>query len=272
MTGRAAQDLEPRYHVFSSRIISPQAMLLAPDYNSVTKPYGLRNISSNDLFEALSAAIADVQRDGIDETLFTRYGLIDLPRVYTCRQDTQLPVVNRNATSGILRDILFNGKKLIIGGLGPRDWGVHEGNYTAVPPIGFYPALLDEIVKKLGQLKGSDEVKYGDKFSVERKYYTDMTLLFRDLLDGIIHATDVYTLVDAPYNGTGQSCSMNVSCREGESCVDSICTLRQRPRSLHFRVTCTTAGRDTKFITKKVSNLFKTNTNKLKTLISFYYF
>ncbi|CAF4641986.1 unnamed protein product, partial [Rotaria magnacalcarata] len=68
-TGVLAQNLAPNYHVFSSLIVSPQAMLLAPDYNNITSPYGLKTDSSNDLFDALNAAIADVQREDKDETL-----------------------------------------------------------------------------------------------------------------------------------------------------------------------------------------------------------
>jgi hypothetical protein len=258
-TGQLAQDLEPRYHIFSSQIVSPQAMLLAPDYNNVSAPYGLQNISSNDLFDALNAAIADVQREDTDETLLSKNNRTDLIRVYTCRQDIQLPVANRNETSGFLQDILFNTKKLIIGGLGPFDWGVHDGNYKLDSPTGFYPALLDAIVTKLGQLKGPDGIIYGQGLTFERRFYTNESSLFQALLNGDIHATDIYLLIDASYTGTGETCSSNQTCRARESCVNSTCTHPVRPRSLHFRTTCTTASRDTKFITKKVSNLFETN-------------
>ena len=77
-------------------MISPQAMLVAPDYNEIIAPYGLQNQSSNDLFSALNAAIADVQREDIDEALLVIANLTNLARAYTCRQDRQLPVPNRN--------------------------------------------------------------------------------------------------------------------------------------------------------------------------------
>ncbi|CAF1002325.1 unnamed protein product [Adineta steineri] len=251
-TGQLAQDLQSRYHVFTSSIVSPQAMLVAPDYDAKLAPYGLRNQSSNDLFNALNAAINGVQNDGTDETLVTLNQREDLIRVYTCRQSTQIPVVNRNDTTGFLQDVLFNTKKLLIGGIGPSDWGKHDGNYKVLNPIGFYPELLDKIVEKLGQLSGPDGNKYGEGLTIERTYYQDSGLLFSALLNGKIHATDVYTLVDVSYTGSGENCTKdNNTCRAEETCTENICTHAPRPRSLHFRTTCTTASRDTKFITKK---------------------
>jgi len=235
-------------------------MLLAPNYDEISAPYGIKNQSNNDLFDALNAAIADVQRDGIDETLLTNSNLTNLVRVYTCHQDSQLPVANRNETTGYLYDILFNKKKLLIGGIGPYDWGVHDGNYKSNISNGFYPKLLDAIVEKLGKLKGPDGIVYSDEISFKRIFYPNVSLLFQALLDGKVHATDVYILIDAPYSGTGELCSNDSVCRPRETCIEGICTHPQRPRSLHFRTTCTTASRDTKFITKKDSNLFKTTT------------
>lgn len=233
-------------------------MLVAPGYNEFSTPYGLKNQSSNDLFDALNAAIADVQRDDIDETLLDNANRTDSPRVYSCHQDTQLPVANRNDTTGILRDILLNNKTLLIGGLGPFDWGTRDGNYNLTVPIGFYPKLLDAIVEKLARLKGPDGIVYSDKINFNRTYFSNDTLLFRALLNGEIHATDVYMLIDAPYNGTGETCSNDTSCRPRESCKESVCTHPARSRSLHFRTTCTITSRDTKFITKKNSQIFKT--------------
>jgi hypothetical protein len=235
-------------------------MLLAPDYNPISTPYGLQNTSSNDLFDALNAAIAEVQHEDTDETLYANNSLTNVIRAYTCRQDSQLPVVNRNDSTGYLRDILFKTKVLQIGGLGPYDWGVHDGNYLAASPSGFYPELLQAIVKKLNQIKGKDDIPYGEGLTFNRTNYPNASQLFQALLNGEIHATEVYLLIDAPYNGTGESCSNDSQCRARESCINKVCTHPARSRSLHFRTTCTTASRDTKFITKKVSNLFRSTT------------
>jgi hypothetical protein len=262
-TGQIAEDFEPRYHVFSTLIVSPQAMLVAPDNDSISTPYGLANSSSQHLFDALNAAIADIQRDDIDETLFTKYNRSDIVRAYTCRQDTQLPVVNRNETNGYLHDILFNTRKLKIGGLGPFNWGLHDGDYTSNESIGIYPELLRFIVQRLGQLKGPDGIAYADRITIERTYYENDARLFRALLDGEIHATDVYLLVDAPYRGTSQTCTVHSECRARESCSAKLCTHPPRPRSLHFRTTCTVASRDSKFITKKNSRIYP-NVSRLK--------
>lgn len=250
-TGQFAQDLEGRFHVFSTLIISPQAMLVAPDYNEISTPYGLKNQSTQDLYDALNAAIVDVQREDIDEKLLKNANKTGFARVYTCHQDVPLSVPNKNDTRGILRDILLNNKTLVIGGFGPKDWGVHDGNYTADPPVGFYPKLLDAIIDKLANLKGPDGITYSNKINFERKYYNTTNLLFKALLDGTVHATDVYILIDASYTGTNASCNTNDnSCPALETCVEGVCTRPPRPRSLHFRATCTTASSDTKFITK----------------------
>ena len=250
-TGRLSQDLEPNYHVFSSLIISPQAMLLAPDYNNVSAPHGLKNQSSNDLFDALNAAIVAIQIEDTEETLLSKNKRTDLVRVYTCHQKELLPIKNRNNTSGYLNDILLNRKNISIGGLGPKNWGKHDGNYIDKQPSGFYPELLEAIVQKLGKLKGPDGITYNEHLSFERKFYNTTGLLFRALLKGEIHATDVYLLINTPYAGTGESCSNDSQCLPQESCKNDSCAHPARPRSLHFRTTCTTASRDTRFITKK---------------------
>lgn len=234
-------------------------MIVAPEYNINLTPYGLKNQLSNDLFDALNAAIADVQRQGKEETLLSKYNRTDSVRVYTCHQDSQLPVVNRNDTTGYIHDILFNNTKLKIGGIGPYDWGAHDGNYKVKDPDGFYPKLLDAIVEALGKLKGIDDIRYSEEISYERIFYSNASALFQALLNGDIHATDVYTLIGAPYNGTGEICTNSSVCRPRESCVEGRCTHPARSRSLHFRATCTTASRDTNFITKKDSNTFKTD-------------
>lgn len=234
-------------------------MLVAPDFNNKSTPYGLKNTSSDDLFDALNAAIAAMQHEDTDETLITKNTVTNAARVFSCRQETQLTVPNRNETSGYLRDILFNTKTLLIGGVGPYDWGVHDGNYKVTPTTGFYPQLLDAIVKKFGQLKGPDGINYGDDITYNRTYFENSTLLFRALLDGTIHATDVYVLIDAPYTGTGESCSNDSQCRARESCNNNICSHPLKSRSLHFRTTCTTSSRDSKFITKKDSSFLSVN-------------
>ena len=242
-------------------------MLLAPDYNAVSAPYGLKNASSQDLFDALNAAIADVQRTDKDENLLTENHRTDLVRAYSCRQDTQLPVPNRNATTGYLRDILFNTKTLRIGGLGPSNWGPHDGDYTSNTTVGFYPRLLEAIVETLGKLKGPDGFVYGEGLKINRTFYPTEKLLFQALLDGGIHATDVYLLVDAPYQGTGETCSNDTQCRARESCEKGTCSHSPRSRSIHFRTTCTTASRTTKFITKKNSRRFPNDIGLVSRLI-----
>ena len=238
-------------------------MLLAPDYHSISAPYGLQNTSSQHLFEALNAAIADMQREGDDETIFARNSRTNIVRAYSCRQDSQLPVVNRNETTGSLREILFNTKTINIGSLGPSDWGVHDGNYSANASIGVYPQMLDMIVEKLGKLKGPDGVAYGDGLKFNRTFYPKDYLLFQALLNGEVHATDVFILIDATYRGTNESCTNSSQCRASETCDKNFCTYPPRPRSLHFRTTCTVAGRDSKFVTKKDSHLFRGNGTKV---------
>lgn len=231
-------------------------MLLAPDYHRVVAPYGLRNQSSNDLFDALNAAINEVHKKHIDETLLSQTDRTDLVGVHTCRHDSALPVPNRKDTSGFLRQILFENKSLLIGGLGPFDWGTRDGNYHLDSPIGFYPNLLKAIVENLAQLKGSDGERYGEKINLIRINFPNQAFLFQALLNGKIHATDVYFLIDASYTGTREYCTNNGTCRARELCTNTVCTHPARPRYRHFWTTCTTANYDMRFITRKVSPSF----------------
>lgn len=252
-TGIGVQDINDDFHVFSSLTVSPQAMLVAPDYDRVSAPYGLQDHSSADLFNALNAAIIDMQNGDEDETIFTNFSRNDVVRSYSCRQDSPLSVPNRNSTTGFLREILDDTRPLRIGGIGPRDWGIHDGNYSSNNPRGIYPSLLDTIVDKLAKLKGSDDIPYSKKISFTRKYFPSTDALLRALLDKEIDVTDVYILIDAPYIGSQANCSNSNhnACRTEETCLDSKCSLSPRPRSLMFRSTCTVASRDTKFITLK---------------------
>ena len=64
----------------------------------------------------------------------------------------------------------------------------------------FIRNYLDAIVEKLGKLKGPDGILYGEGISFERIFYPNMATLFQGLLNGKVYATDVYILIDAPYN------------------------------------------------------------------------
>ncbi|CAF1642731.1 unnamed protein product, partial [Didymodactylos carnosus] len=158
---------------------------------------------------------------------------------------------------------------------GPYDWGKHDGNYlNKTHSIGFYPELLDMILKHFQQLKGPDGESYGENstIKIERVFYDNATDLFRALLDHKIHATDVYTLIDGFYNGTGEKCQNDSQCRAAvkigtERCdnTTSICTHPKRPRTLHFRTTCTTASADARYFTKKNSQFGNDNKQQKQT-------
>ena len=232
-------------------MVSPQAMLLAPNYDPISSPCGLRNRENNDLFQALNAAIIAMQNAGDDETIFNKYNLSNIVRAYTCRSAAPLPVVNRNQSKGFLADILNNKTKLLIGGIGPFDWGSIDGNYQNSSGTGVYPDLLEKIVEKLRGLKGSDSVAYGDVIQYERVFYPNDSMLLSELMAGRIHATDVYFMIDTSYQEQARMCSNETVDRPGVTCAENTCNYPEVPRSLYFRTTCTVAARDSEFITKK---------------------
>lgn len=225
-----------------------------PNFDARAARYGFNDSRSQDLFDALNAAIIQMQNSQVDEQLFSQYKRMDMIRAYTCRQDSPFTVVNKDQTTGILREILFQNASLNIGIVGRPNWGDQDGNYNKTPPVGLYPKLLETIVDILANLSGPDNSQYSrDKININRIFVSNTTELFECLMNGSIHATDVFTLLDVPYIGVGEKCNNDSDCMPGVICVQNVCKNTSRPRSLVFRSTCTVAAIDSKFVTKKSS-------------------
>jgi hypothetical protein len=258
-------------NTFTSTVISLRAMFMAPPH-SVEMPHGTKTsaLSSYDLSRAVDAAIVTMQSTGKDEQVRLANMPFEFMAVHTCRTDTPslFEVPNSNAATGLLGQTLTN-KILKVGALGPYNWGGNDGNYNLNPPAGFYPDWLTEFCKTFNALAGPDGNRYDASGTItcERTYKGGSASVFADLFEGNTYVTEPYYTVDAWYTGTGQTCQTEDDCLparlaiEREQCLDAnggtnsslakTCKHPQSPRVLHFRLSCSTLGVDSTFMTKK---------------------
>merc|ERR1712032_723824 len=98
-----------------------------------------------------------------------------------------------------------DGKRLLIGALGPFDWGGNDGNYLEDPPVGFYPDWLTAFCQEFNALAGLDGVRYdaAGNISCDRVFQPSSNAVFQDLFEAVTHVTEPYYVVDASYTGTG---------------------------------------------------------------------
>lgn len=259
----------PSLNSFSSSVVSLRAMLMAPVYSDET-PHGTLSAatSSMDLSLAVDAAIVALQSSGADEKVRQSNMPFEFIAAHTCRIDdpSLYTVPDFGAAQGLLRTTLDD-RILKVGALGPYDWGGNDGNYLVSPPVGFYPDWLTEFCKAFNSLKGSDGVRYNSSGNItcERVYQYSSGSVFEDLFDGASFVTEPYYIVDSFYTGTGESCATDQECRqanlesEREYCQnatggaegDLTCGHPSSPRFRHFRLSCSTLGVDSTFMTKR---------------------
>ena len=118
-------------------------------------------------------------------------------------------------------------------------------------------------------LKGANGMLYNSAgaISCERVWKLGSGSVFADLYDGVSHVTEPYYVVDSFYTGTGEDCTSSPNvCRNAltasgkEICsADKKCTHSNSPRMRHFRMSCSTIGVDSTFMTKKFSATTSTN-------------
>jgi len=259
----------PSLNSFSSSVVSLRAMFMAPVYSDET-PHGTLSAatSSMDLSYAVDAAIVTLQSSGADEKVRQSNMPFEFIAAHTCRIDdpSLYTVPDFGAAQGLLRKTLDD-RILKVGAMGPYDWGGNDGNYLVNPPVGFYPDWLTEFCKAFNSLKGLDGVRYNSSGSItcERVYQYSSGSVFEDLFGGVSFVTEPYYIVDSFYTGTGESCATDQECRqanlesEHEYCQnatggaegDLTCQHPSSPRFRHFRLSCSTLGVDSTFMTKR---------------------
>lgn len=194
-------------------------------------------------------------------------------KVHTCKGSdmSAFAVPDRAAATGLLRSVL-DSKELIVGALGPYDWGGNDGNYKVGPPYkGYYPAWYDAFCELFNKLAGPDGVAYGGsagssaEIKCTRKWQLSSNAVFRDLFDGASHVTEPYYVIDSFYYGTKETCNTTADCRPArgtasgrENCQAQTdpakpkqCTHPTSPRKRFFRASCSTLGVDSTFLTAK---------------------
>jgi hypothetical protein len=273
ISGLPEAQFASQLNTFSSTVVSTRAMFMRPSYSADTphgSPTNQPAISSFDLSKAVDAAIVSLQQAGKDEAIRLQNMPFEFMAVHTCKGDdlSAFQVPNSNAATGLLSTVLST-KVLKIGALGPYDWGGNDGNYKVTPYTGFYPDWLTEFCNQFNNLAGPDGVKYnnGGAISCTRVWQLGSAGVFRDLFDGHSHVTEPYYIVDSFYTGTGDTCTTNADCRLAatasgrETCstttnsqgvTTSKCSHPKSPRTRHFRVSCSTIGVDSTFMTKNV--------------------
>merc|ERR1719330_1209036 len=259
ISGLPESEHAPFLNTFSSTVVSTRAMLMAPALSADT-PHGSNSTSASsyDLSLAVDAAIVSLQQAGKDEEIRLANMPFEFMAVHTCKGSdlSAFGVPNYADAIGLLRTTLDN-RVLKVGSLGPYDWGGNDGNYKVTPHVGFYPDWLTEFCRQFNDLSGPDGVKYGSSgtISCTRVWQLSSAKVFKDLFDGDSYVTEPYYVVDGFYTGTGEACSADSDCRPAlsgtESCTSNKCAHPKSPRTRHFRISCSTLGVDSTFMTKK---------------------
>ena len=258
-------------NIFSSTIVSTRAMLMAP-VHSAEMPHGTTDATkaSYDLSKAVDASIVTMQAQGLDEKARQNNLPFEFMAVHTCKGSdlSAFTVPNGADATGLLRTVLDT-RILKIGASGPYDWGGNDGNFKVTPYTGFYPDWVTEFCLQFNALKGADGISYNSSgaISCKRVWQWSSSSVFADLYDGVSHVTEPYYVVDGSYIGTGENCTSSPSvCRNAltasgkEICsTDKKCTHPKSPRMRHFRMSCSTFGVDSTFMTKKFSALDATS-------------
>jgi len=265
ISGLPSAQHAPNVNTFSSTVVSTRAMLMAPAH-SAEMPHGTTDLkkTSFDLSKAVDAAIVRVQSQGKDEKVRQNNMPFEFMAVHTCKGSdlSAFTVPNVAEAKGILRTVLDT-RVLKIGSLGPYNWGGNDGNYKVTPHVGFYPDWLTEFCLQFNSLKGPNGIFYNSSgaISCKRVWKLGSGGVFSDLYDGVSHVTEPYYIVDGFYTGTGENCTSSPSvCRNAltasgkEICsAKKKCTHPKSPRMRHFRMSCSTIGVDSTFMTKKFS-------------------
>lgn len=269
ISGLPEAEHAPSLNTFSSTVVSTRAMLMAPT-QSPDMPHGTveDNASSYHLSLAVDAAIVSLQRSGRDEEIRLANMPFEFIAVHTCKGSdmSAFVVPNYSAATGLLRETLDN-LELKVGALGPYNWGGNDGDYTVEPYRGFYPDWLTEFCSQFNQLSGPDGVRYNSQGEItcSRVWRPVSGGVFQDLFDGASYVTEPYYIVDSFYTGTGEVCTTSSDCRPAvsgtEQCTNDTantslpwtCSHPSSPRTRHFRISCTTIGVDSTFMTKRHS-------------------
>eukprot|EP00727_Mastigamoeba_balamuthi_P013910 m51a1_g9141 putative membrane-bound protein (407) ;mRNA; f:76529-78038 len=236
-----------RLQYFGSPFVSSRAMFMRTDS------------TADDLSAAVDAALTRVWMTGKDVIARQKNPPLDFLQVQSCQRTdlSAFPVPRRDKATGILRAVLDTGR-LLLAGL-PANWD-NVGNYAVSPPTGFYPDFVTAFCEEFAKLAGDDGVAYGP-VKCERVLSPTSGAVLGSVLNGTAHVVEPYYVVDASYSGTGESCVADSNCSGGDTCratassgSSKVCVrVPAVPRSRAFRLSCTTFGIVSFFVTRRDS-------------------
>ena len=186
VSGTPSEDLA-RMHVFGSDQISPRAMLVQP--------------GKTDLVNAIDAAVVSAVESGAVDALIRKHAPYEMLLAHSCAPSTA-----QFAWPDNLRDTY--GDHIIVSSLGPYDWGNTDGNYTANPPVGFWPDYYE-------LLEGAFAQQYGMRF--QRAWYPTSAQVLQSVANGTAHTTEPYMMLGAAHGDVSRKTSFEVSCTTGAS-------------------------------------------------------
>jgi len=135
---------------------------------------------SSSLVRAFDAGLVRVMQSGEWETIVSRYSKM-FAASWTCSPDpTQypFPIYSSLTTADALKVVLDRGS-LRVGGFS-ANWG-SDGDYTASPPTGFWPDLLEAVVSKIRTAYNKNSAE----FQIQRVYLSTSKEILQNLGDGV---------------------------------------------------------------------------------------
>jgi len=163
-------------------------------------------LDSQKLREALDAATIRAIHQGEYERLETQYfasNQFDSVAAFTCGiNPDNFPFPAAADATGLLSRVL-NTSTLLVGALGPSDWG-YQGNYLEADPPGFWPEYMNAILARFTQAYPG--------VSIARVFNGTSDGVMDDLKEGRTDVTEIYWTVSGYYQGRARSENFDLGC------------------------------------------------------------
>eukprot|EP00981_Chlorochromonas_danica_P001949 scaffold403_cov183-Ochromonas_danica.AAC.5 len=181
------------FNQFSSGILSPQAILLAPNSSSLLR-------------KALDAAIVRVLESGGPFQFARDNAPMVVTEANSCMAEADyypFPSLTEVAT-----EEWFVRGTIRIASLGNVNWD-NTGNYQVDPPTGFWPEYYEAISAQLVKAYNSSTTPFN---GFTRTYYASSDGVLGSVISGNTEGSEPYFVVDASYQGQGRSQAFVFSC------------------------------------------------------------
>jgi len=161
-----------------------------------------RETECDDVMKLVDAGFVRAAENGTIVDLEQSYDR-DSVEIHNCRTNDpgRFPFPSAKNATGRLAAAYARGY-LRVGALGPSDWGV-DGNYTADPPTGFWPEVLDAIGHGVLGHTG---------LSFRRVFFGSSDEVMQAVLDGSVDVTEPYWTVSSWYLGEARKYNFAMGC------------------------------------------------------------